>query len=103
MPDELSNVQWREILPEMQRPVKAVLAAATSPLRQCAIFEDRIERSIQNQVERLAYVPKLPIGGKGSDVIAKRLFRVARKVKGTERLGKGRDGNLALALLQFLA
>ena len=74
---------WKLVAPKAQREFLAVAAAAKPihELWQAGFFDTEEERIIKNRLERIAYEPELPIGGDTEQILARRLQRLAAKLK----------------------
>lgn len=74
---------WKKISAKARDEFLEVLNKATSveELWHAGLFDSEAERIIKNQLERISYVPKLPIGDDDVVAIARRLQRFCRKAK----------------------
>ena len=78
-------------------------SARTEDMAQLGLFDPEEERCIRNRLERISYVPNLPIGGDAELVIARRLLRLAFKLRSEgERLPKKLRGFMVILAKEYL-
>jgi hypothetical protein len=84
----LSNAVWEGVKGRVHEAFVDALRAATVASDLWQFFDSEEERIIQNALLRISYRAKVPIGRDEEAIIARRLHRYARKMRGDKRFEK---------------